>query len=96
MDGDGDLDLLSGGSVRLNNGAGVFTAPAANAEIAGLGSGLSALAVGDLDGDGALDLVAPGSFNVTGKIEFRFNNGAGVFTARAAVPSLAVANDPGP
>ncbi|MGI4874247.1 MAG: FG-GAP-like repeat-containing protein [Janthinobacterium lividum] len=94
VDGDGDLDLLTGSSIRLNNGAGLFTAPTANAEVAGVSSGSPAFGVGDLDNDGALDLINAGTSSAGGKVDFRFNNGAGAFTARTTVPSLALSDDP--
>ncbi|UOQ98275.1 Ig-like domain-containing protein [Hymenobacter sp. 5317J-9] len=87
VDGDGDLDLLatnesigSGNqgtvSVRLNNGAGVFTAPATNADVVA-GFGPHAIALGDVDGDGDLDAVITQYYNTTGIV--LHNNGAGSF-----------------
>ncbi|MBT2556853.1 VCBS repeat-containing protein [Hymenobacter sp. ISL-91] len=62
VDGDGDLDLVTANetgsvSIRLNNGSGRFTPPALNPDPQ-LGNTLKFVALGDLDGDGDLDIVA--------------------------------------
>jgi hypothetical protein len=96
VDGDGDLDLLTANasgtvSVRLNNGAGVFTAPATGT--VAVGANPTSIALGDIDGDGDLDLLTT-SYNTTPayrttpantKVSVRVNNGAGVFTVPAIV-----------
>jgi len=75
VDGDGDLDLLTANSgdytlsVRLNNGAGTFTAPATNPNLA-VGSFPTSVALGDVDGDGDLDLLAA---NVSSTVNVRLN-----------------------
>jgi hypothetical protein len=70
VDADGDLDVLvtfvdlfNNGtvSVRLNNGTGSFTAPATNASIDTGGQRPYGLAMGDLDGDGDLDMLIANS-----------------------------------
>jgi hypothetical protein len=90
VDGDGDLDLLTANqgsgtvSLRLNNGAGSFAAPAIGAETpinAAVG-----VALGDLDADGDLDLVAVSgimSSTVAGTATILLNNGSGQFSAPA-------------
>ena len=85
MDGDGDLDLLTSNedgafntvSLRLNNGAGVFSGTT-NVPV---GSGPSGLAVGDIDGDGDLDLLVANRYDNT--LSVRFNNGSGTFSGPA-------------
>jgi hypothetical protein len=98
IDGDGDLDLLSVGytdpgkvSVRLNNGAGVFTAPATNAELA-MATRPYSIAMGDVNGDGSPDMVVANTTTAT--VSLRLNNGSGVFTApaTASVAEISVAN----
>jgi hypothetical protein len=88
VDGDGDLDLLAvnyvstpGGtvSVRLNNGAGVFSSGSTVA----VDSGPLGLAVGDLDGDGDVDLVTANFFD--GTISVRRNDGNGNFTGTSDI-----------
>lgn len=85
VDGDGDLDLLTanGGviagtgntvSVRLNNGSGVFS----GGSDPGVGSSPIALAVGDVDGDGDLDLLTANQAANT--VSVRLNNGNGMFS----------------
>ncbi|WP_188561064.1 FG-GAP-like repeat-containing protein [Hymenobacter frigidus] len=104
IDGDGDLDMLVGTgtgavSVRLNDGlnSGSFVAPATNASFAvGTASGPVQLALGDVDGDGDLDVLATAG-NVP--LALRLNSGlhSGVFVAPANGSSIAVgsfAKDP--
>lgn len=95
LDGDGDLDILlvnyadffSGGDdgeplvVYENDGSGNFT----NVSGAAVGNYVGALrqvAVGDVDGDGDVDLYAP-SGNGDAHVLF-INDGGGVFTEEAA------------
>ncbi|MBH8570722.1 VCBS repeat-containing protein [Microvirga sp. STS02] len=89
LDGDGDLDLLivsdSGMvSVRLNSGNGTFVVPGNTPELA-LANNAGSTAVGDVDGDGDLDVLISNGNNVS----VRLNNGAGVFTVPATNPEVA-------
>ena len=88
LDGDGDLDLLIASdsgmvSVRLNSGNGTFVVPSNTPEVA-VGSNAGSTAVGDVDGDGDLDVLISNGNNVS----VRLNNGVGVFTAPATNPEV--------
>ncbi|RYY11866.1 MAG: hypothetical protein EOO36_18350, partial [Cytophagaceae bacterium] len=82
VDADGDLDLVATGtvgnfgpyvvSVQLNTGAGIFNETQTITNLSNLGS----LALGDLDGDGDLDLVV----SYTSRNAIRLNNGTGTFS----------------
>jgi hypothetical protein len=105
IDGDGDLDLLTSNyygntvSVRLNGGnnqgtnTGVFGAPAISPEVA-VGYGPTSLLLGDIDGDGDLDLAVPNQSNT---VSIRLNGGnatgtnTGIFGGSQEV---AVGNNP--
>ncbi|MCA9126038.1 MAG: VCBS repeat-containing protein, partial [Planctomycetales bacterium] len=76
LDNDGDIDIVTGSQVQLNDGTGQFTSIAfaydtievsATAELA------------DLDGDGDLDVVDTGSGY--GDLQIYWNDGNGVFTS---------------
>ncbi|GAB4002838.1 hypothetical protein GCM10028807_62200 [Spirosoma daeguense] len=97
VDGDGDLDLLTANyysntvSVRLNNGSGNFTLPAINPNPA-VGEYPFSVALGDVDGDGDLDLVTANGADNT--VSVRLNNGSGNFTPPATNPNPGVGADP--
>jgi hypothetical protein len=80
VDGDSNLDLLAASgnavSVRLNNGSGTL---AGGSNVTTLTSSTFGLSVGDIDGDGDLDLVNGGSVRV--------NDGQGQFTAPTTLPA---------
>ncbi|WP_210513857.1 FG-GAP-like repeat-containing protein [Hymenobacter terricola] len=100
VDGDGDLDFFTasygGGtgntvSLRLNNGNGVFSAPAVGAEIT-VGIAPVQVAVGDVDADGDLDMVTCNYYSNT--ISVRLNNGSGTFLTPAANAEVGVGTNP--
>jgi len=84
FDQDGDLDLVvtsapfpaPGSSIRifLNNGQGSFRPD----QQLGVGNSPIGLAVGDVDGDGDLDLLTANSSS--NSVSVRYNNGAAVFS----------------
>jgi hypothetical protein len=94
IDGDGDLDLLiannatstgssvSSVSVRLNNGSGSFS----GTTNLGISRSPMSMRVGDVDGDGDLDILTIHYvYNANGIIEVMLNNGSGDFTAHSTV-----------
>ena len=97
VDGDGDLDLLTANignnnvSVRLNDGSGNFTAPATNPDLA-VGDSPQSVALGDVDGDGDLDLLTANSGSNT--VSVQLNDGSGNFTDHPTNPALAVGDSP--
>lgn len=79
IDGDGDLDLITGRALMLNDGSGRFTN--SSHRLPPLDSSRFIRDVVDLDDDGDLDLL--GNFGVI------WNNGFGQFTlATSAIPTL--------
>jgi methionine-rich copper-binding protein CopC len=86
LNGDGALDVVtanqnsSSASVLLNTNAGTGTFQAATT--VNTGDRPTDVKLGDLDGDGDLDLVASSTTR-----DIRFNNGSGVFSAGPLIPS---------
>ncbi|MGB3966281.1 MAG: VCBS repeat-containing protein [Planctomycetota bacterium] len=90
VDGDGDLDLVFGGDygnhrLFLNNGSGVFADATATHLPMVLSASAACVELGDIDGDGDLDLFigtyqvsSPGTFGWQDHLYL--NNGSGVFT----------------
>jgi hypothetical protein len=83
VDNDGDLDLVTASqgfgsnnsylNVYLNNGTGRFSRASRLSSANGVGNTTVSVVLGDLDGDGDLDLVTNNGL-------VRFNNGSGVFS----------------
>jgi hypothetical protein len=82
LNGDGKLDILTANTgvntatVLLGDGAGGFTAAAGSP--VSVGSGPFGVALGDVSGDGKLDLVTANSSG--NSVTLGFGNGAGAFT----------------
>jgi len=85
VDADGDLDLVASAyqsgrvTVALNDGTGVFAAQTATAVASPT---VRSIMLGDVDGDGDLDLATG---NDASGVRLYLNDGAGVFTAGAAL-----------
>ena len=93
VDNDGDLDLLTANvlsgtvTVVLNggNGSGGGSGNFSNGSTVPVGGGAAyGLAVGDIDGDGDLDLVTANNL-ATPIVSVRLNNGSGTFGGSASV-----------
>ncbi|GGF08516.1 hypothetical protein GCM10011383_19600 [Hymenobacter cavernae] len=87
VDADGDLDLLTANyglrlplpgsvSVRLNDGNGNFSGGSEVATTANI----TQLTLGDVDGDGDLDLLAASNSSINGTVTVHLNNGKGNFS----------------
>ncbi|MGI4870227.1 MAG: FG-GAP-like repeat-containing protein [Janthinobacterium lividum] len=97
VDGDGDLDLLTANygyftvSVSLNNGSGTFSSGQnVPASPPGNGAYLYSVAVGDVNGDGALDLLATNHDGST--VGVRLGNSDGTFATTG--PNVALSGTP--
>ncbi|MGH7150509.1 MAG: FG-GAP repeat domain-containing protein, partial [Planctomycetota bacterium] len=80
IDGDGDLDLLDGGSYRANNGSGFFSPPVS------LYTG-GAVDAGDVDADGDLDVLTNVGVLSTNSLVAQINQGGLVFTGQTLFTS---------
>jgi hypothetical protein len=84
IDGDGDLDLLTASAnnveVRLNDGKGIFGSPSVISTGTSSTTLIRTLTLGDMDGDGDLDLINSYTENRSGYVSVRLNDGAGNFT----------------
>ncbi|MEZ6038540.1 MAG: VCBS repeat-containing protein [Planctomycetota bacterium] len=96
FDGDGDLDLAIGNTgaypgepnrLYLNDGAGTFTDATAT-HMPGIADPTTAIAVGDVDDDGDLDLMTANSGGYQNPVSIGtlyLNDGAGTFTLASGV-----------
>jgi hypothetical protein len=105
VDGDGDLDLLAlnanfgfqgSVSVRLNSGlnTGNFVAPATTPEVLVSRTPLG-LTLGDLDGDGDLDILVPNDSNSSINVLLNDGVNSGHYVTSATVPDIQGLTPPG-
>ncbi len=105
FDGDGNLDLAVANSsdqtvwIRLGNGNGTFSGSSSSYATPTLTKSLTALALGDFNGDGILDLIVAGTTNNAGAGAVNIlqgngnGNGNGAF-ANVTPGGIAVGNGP--
>ncbi|GGF21669.1 hypothetical protein GCM10011383_36620 [Hymenobacter cavernae] len=91
VDGDGDLDMLVANynnegtvSVQLNNGKGTFSSKGHEVRV---GAGPYQVVLGDVDGDGDLDLLTPNANTAVSTVSVRLNDGKGNFGGTQEVPT---------
>jgi hypothetical protein len=94
LNGDGNLDLVQANyitantvSIRLGDGSGKLTAPASNATVAA-GNTPDNVTLGDIDGDGDLDMLVSNGSNGPYTITVLQNDGAAGFTPLASNSTL--------
>ncbi|CAG0935748.1 hypothetical protein TFLX_04598 [Thermoflexales bacterium] len=98
LDNDGDLDAVVANdgtepeTVWLNDGAGNFTPHPTTPSFGASNS--TAIALGDIDGDGDLDAIVANYFPDQPETVW-LNNGTGVFTPHPSTPSFGTANSTG-
>jgi hypothetical protein len=96
LNGDGDVDLLTDGgdtvAALLGNGDGTFQPATGGADVPSGSIDFSQLRIGDLDGDGFLDLVAPAGDDdpgaTGGRVAVEFGRGDGNFGDVSYVDTL--------
>lgn len=79
FNGDGNLDIATGGAVLLGNGDGTFSLTPNST-----GSGAMAIVAADFNGDGKLDLAVASYFG--GSVAILLGNGDGTFTPASGSP----------
>lgn len=93
MNGDGSLDIVTGtagqSTVYLNDGEGDFDADGNTRSFGGADDNTRGFTVGDMDGDGSLDIIAGNN----GQSAVYLNDGEGNFDADSNVRTFGAADD---